>query len=575
MKTKLLLTASLLIASATLNAADFTVTVPENASLSIGTKSTHFVDFATVEPLTVTTADGVSTYTFDLAASKVYNYRTWMDGGLTNAGYFTMNADPAKCPVLIFTEDDYQSHSPSEFVHDVTFNKGYETGDIFVNINPRGHLRLKTGGRFDAHAMRSWELTDNVVNNYFIEPDFHYSVIDLEGKPSDNVITVTETPGSAWAEINAVGPGTAIVLVTYEAINLNYYSGVNKKDFAGGAFWGAIWPENTAVYVVTVDDGENSIDPNMLINEEYNSDAKKLAGQCVDAEHDVFYYLKGEPGCVYTFCPSNVDKVEIAYPEIVENRMRFNGFGTEGVTDNGDGSYTLLLKEGRQIVRLSDVDGNAVYQVLTAKECEREVSNASRPESDDYLPGDKIQIRYKGLRHPANKMAGIYNMSAYITYNGVPNGASLIQSANQYTFGSSEAAQTMTVTIPEDYDAKSSPRFVLSDGVIQVNGFGDPIGNHRSTSKDSGRSPNFNAVAHKTYFGYLPDVSVKVSSGEDDDIPTSVGSLFEMAENYPVDVFDISGKIILKNTNVSELSSLQPGLYIVRQNGKNRKILIH
>ena len=511
MKAKLLLAGSLLLTSTALHAVDFTVSVPENAGLIIGTKTAHFVDFAKVEPKSVDTQNGISTYTFDLTASKVYNYRTWMADGLTNAGYFTMNADVSKCPELKFSVNDYMAHAPSDVNHDVASNEGYETGDIFVNVNPRGHLQLSSGQKFDAHAMRTWELTDNAVNNYFIEPDFHYTVLDMKGKPSDSVITVSQNPGSAWAEIEAVGSGAAIVLVTYDGINVNYYSGKDRKDYLGGSWWGAIWPENTAVYVVSVDDANNDIEPNMLINEVYNEDAKKLAGKYVDAEHDVFYYLKGEEGCPYTFTPRNVANVDIAYPTIGKNSVSFEGFTSNGVTANSDGSYTVLLKEGRQIVRLQDASGNAVYQVLTAKTCEREISNASRPGSDLYQPGDKVEIRYKGLRHPANKMAGIYNMSAYITYNGTPNGTSLIQSANQYTFGSSEAAQTLTVTIPEDYDAESNPVFLLSDGVIQVNGFGDPIGNHRSTSKETGRVPNLNAVAHKTYFGFIPELSIDLS----------------------------------------------------------------
>lgn len=511
MKTKLFLLGCLALAPVFVNAADFSVSVPEGAHLIIGTKSKHFVDFSQIDPVGAVTLNGITTFTYDLPTGKVYNYRTWTDGGLTNAGYFTMNADASKCPVLAFTSDDYTAHSPNEICHDVKGNDGYETGDIFLNINPRGHLRLKSGETFDLHAMRTWELTDNSVNNYFIEPDFHFSVLNLDGQPSDDVVAIDETAGSAWASLKAVGPGSAIVLVTYDGICLNFYSGEQKKDYLGGSYWGGIWPENTGVFVVTVDDAESSADPNMTVNSVYNADAKKLSGEFVDAEHDVFYYLKEQKGFTYTFTPSNVSKVEIAYPSLSGNAMSFNGFASEGVTVNNDGSYSILLKQGRQIVRLSDASGRCVYQVMTAKECQREISNESRLGSTVFQPGDKLKISYKGLRHPANKIAGIYNMSAYVTYNGIPSGTSLIQSANQYTFGSSEAAQTMTVTIPDNIDTDVSSTFVMKDGVIQVTGFGDPIGNHRNTLKNDGRSPNLNAVAHQTYFGALPEVSVPLS----------------------------------------------------------------
>lgn len=508
---KSILTGLTALSAVTVLAADITITVPEDASIILGSKTSHFVDFTEYEPKSVTSLDGIASYTFDIPAGKVYNYRTWMEGGLTNAGYFTMNADNSKCPVLSFTAEDYKTHSPKEICHDVMSNAGYETGDIFLNINPEGYLKLNTGDNFDLHAMRSWELTDNAVNNYFIEPEFHYEVIDSEGNPSNSVITIESRPQSSWASLKALAPGMAIVLVTYDAINLDYYSGNERKDYLGGSFWGAIWPENTGVFVVSVDESESACKPHMLINEEYNADTKKMAGKYVDAEHDVFYYMKGGDGFRYTFRPENVSKVEIAYPTIGEQSLTFSGFTADGVEWDENGTVAITLKQGRQIVRLTDPDGNSVCQVMTAKECEREISNLSRPGSSFYQPGDKIQICYKGLRHPANKLAGIYNMSAYITYNGIPNGTSLIQSANQYTFGSSQAAQTVIATIPEDLNVDAGCRFVMDDGVVQVNGFGDPIGNHRTIIKDKGRSPNLNAVSHQTYFGSLPPVEIPIS----------------------------------------------------------------
>ena len=134
------------------------------------------------------------------------------------------------------------------------------------------------------------------------------------------------------------------------------------------------------------------------------------------------------------------------------------------------------------------------------------------PEASAFFPGDEVTVQYSGLFHPANKLAGIYNMSAYVTYNGNPNGTALILGSNQYTFGSAPKAQAVTFTIPEDYDADSNPEFILNEGVIQVKGFGDPIGNHRNISRFAGRSPNFNAAAHQTYFGAIPEVRIPVSS---------------------------------------------------------------
>ncbi len=490
---------------------NYVISVPEEASFELNIKFAHFVNFTPVEPLKVETADGKTNYTYYLAHGQVYNYRTGMAGKLTRAGYFTMSADAAKRPAIAFDTADYETADPHLINHSVSACGGYETGNIFLNINERGHLKLNQGQSFNLHAMRSWQLTDNSTNNYFMEPDFHYSVISVDGRPSTDVVEIRQTPGSAWAELNAVGNGTALVLVTYDAIGLNFYSGNDRKDYMGGEIWGAIWPENTGVFVVTVGSADSAVEPNMLINQDYNTGALKLAGSSVDAEHDVFYYLDSEPGAVYTFTPVGAVSVEMARPEIGERMASYSGFSSDGVTLNDDGSYSLLLTDGRQIVRLTDAAGNSVYQVLTARSCHRELINTSRPGSMIFQPGDEVKIQYSGLFHPANKLAGIYNMSAYVTYNGVPNGSSLILGSGQYTFGSAPSAQAVTVTIPADHDVDAQPSIRMTDGVIQVNGYGDPIGNHRTIDNIAGRSPNFTAVPHKTYFGMIPDVEIPIS----------------------------------------------------------------
>lgn len=527
---------------------DYTITLPAKADFQLGMKFTHFTDFTPVEPESTEVNGNVKSLKYRLALGQVYNYRTWKEGGLTQGGYFTMSADKTKRPVISFNESNYTAFDPKKVNHDAKSNDGYETGDIFVNINPQGQLKLNVGDTFDAHAMRTWELTDNSTNNYFIEPDFHYTVVGLDGKPSNGVIEISNanTSVSPWSTIKAVGKGTAIVLVSYDAIGLNYYSGAEKRPYMGGEFWGAIWPQNTGVYVVTVGEGESAVVPNMLINEDYNAGLSKMAGKYVDAEHDVFYYLDTEEGAYYTFTPEGVESITIAYPVIGEQSASYAGFGTEGVTKNDDGSYTLLLKEGRQIVRMTDAAGKSVYQVLTAKSCHREIVNATREGSEIFQPGDRIKIQYSGLFHPANKLAGIYNMSAYVTYNGIPNGSSLILGSGQYTFGSAASAQGVTVDIPESYDIETNPELVMDKGVIQVNGYGDPIGNHRSISRLAGRSPNFTAIAHKTYFGAIPEVRIKLT---------------------PIKKFDIKLVCNVKNADINvsfdgkELTAGEDGLY--------------
>ena len=198
--------------------------------------------------------------------------------------------------------------------------------------------------------------------------------------------------------------------------------------------------------------------------------------------------------------------------------------------------------------------------MLTAKECHREITNETRPDATDFIPGDKVKVQYSGLFHPANKLAGIYNMSAYVNYNGNPNGTSLILSANQDTFGSAAKAQAVTFVIPEDYDAEANPEFILDEGVIQVNGYGDPIGNHRTIDRFNGRSPNFTAIAHKTYFGAIPEVRVPVSK------TSGIDSVTDGADVEVVAYYDLQG--IASDTPRKGLN------IVVYSDGTTRKLMV-
>lgn len=525
---------------------DYVITAPKDVELLIGEKRAHFTDFSIISPYSKELEGKTAKITYKLPTGLIYNYRLWKEGALTNAGYFNLSTEETRRPVLNFTEDDFSLQDPKEYNHDVESNNGFETGDIFLNVNEKGFLKLNIGETFLLHTMRSWQLTDNSTNNYFMEPDFHFTVLDLEGNVCEDVITISSRPGSPWHEIQATGQGSVIVLVNYDGMKLNYYNGAAPNAYMGGEYWGAIWPENTGVFVVNVGDGESAVNSEFIVNEEINRDALKLVGKFVDSEHDVFYYTENYNGYPLTFKAENVAKVEVAYPEIGDYGVSFNGFCENGVEKENENEYKVLLKEGRQIVKLTDYNGVSEFQVLTAKKCAYNIINLSSPENKGYKPGDEIGIQFSGLRHPANKLAGVYNMSAYICYNGIPNGSSLILSGNQYTFGSNKDAQFLKVVIPANFDITKNKSFDLTDGVIQVNGYGDPIGNHRNISKTVGRSPNFTAVPHKTYFGALPDVKIYFNGAPDFDIYVS-------CEEEDVEIFLSRGENLL--------SYIEPGHY--------------
>ncbi len=482
------------------------------ASSSMG--MAHYVPFTEVQPISTQQSGSNTTYTYRLETDAWYAYRTWMDGKLTLTGRFTKMADPAQMPNLTFTTADYNAFAPTWSSHDV---KTYNVANIMLNINERGHLRMNVGEERDLLAQRDWQIVSTTTENFFLEPDYHFTVLNLNGQADNSVIRVTEadTHGSPWTTLQAVGKGTALVLVTYDALQYDIYNGKQKVTPTGGNKWSALWPENTGVFVVTVGDtAPMDLNPNITVNKSKNPTTEKLAGDNVDAEHDVFYYLDDEEGFEYTFTPQGAEKVEIAYPVIGSRMATYNGFSTTGVTQGDDGSYTLLLKQGRNIVRLTNAAGETVYQVMTAKPCQRTISNITHPGEEQAHPGDKIEVQYSGLFHPANKMSAVYNNSAYITYNGLEGGQSLYESANQYGFASAESAQLYGMQLPEELDVEQTPEFTVTEGCICVTGYGAAFGSHRNISKDKGLSANMNAISHKSYMGQLPSFSIPLQPAD-------------------------------------------------------------
>lgn len=514
--------ANTLTANANVNGAiamggDYSITVPSDANVYIGIKFAHFAPFKEIEASSIKTEGGNKVYTYRLADAQQYNFRTWKPGGLTQGGIFYYSTDATKCPTLAFTEADYAAKSPKFIDHDVKANGGFNVADIYLNINPQNHLKMNVGDKKDVTGFRTWQVVESTTNNYFLEPDYHYTLQSLTpGKTVEEIIKTerTDTNTDQWSTFTAVGKGTVLVTVTYDAIGLNQYdkSGV-KSSFVGGEYWSAIWPENTGVFVVTVGEDAAGITPNFLVgNNHENSASEKLAGNNIDADFDVFYYKKGDAGYAYTFKPEGAASVKVAYPTIGANAATYAGFGTEGITDNGDGSYTVLLKNGRQIVALYDAAGNAQYQVLNAKEVEVTVENATRPGSSLNIPGDKVSVKFNTLFHPAHKLAGIHNFSATVDYNNLSDGATTTATGNQYMFAATDAAQAVTVTIPTTWTAGTP--VTVDGGAIKVTGFGDLIGNHRNISRAAGRGANFTAVTHTCYFGVLPSTEIQVTEAK-------------------------------------------------------------
>src|SRR5699024_5630941 len=142
---------------------------------------------------------------------------------------------------------------------------------------------------------------------------------------------------------------------------------------------------------------------------------------------------------------------------------------------------------------------------------------------------------------------------AYMQYS-MQDGKTVNGGTAQYNFAASSNAQTLKVTIPEDYQEST---YTLSLGSLCVTGFGDPYGGHRSITLENGKDPNFNASIREAYLGQLPDITIPVTL---DKTVTSIEIATPPTKTayYEGDSFDPSGMVIAatysdgnKNENVT------------------------
>lgn len=489
MKLKHLLTLALTALTATAVRADVTVSVtaPSDAACSVSQKTgAHYAPFTIYPEVSQETADGMTKHTFNVPSSaRELAYRVSRPGSMTIADWFS----PSKTPEITIDEETLSANTEHYFNHD---GKTQYYADIYLNINQRGQLNLKSdGGYHDIVNLRTWQLTASTTGNNFLEPDFLYTVLDTDFRPDNSVVEV-----DADGHLTPKAPGTAIVQVRYNALGFH------------GKNWSEIWAENTGTFVVTVDADTDAM-PADNIHLAYKP------ANPMDAEHDILYYLSSEPGYSLTFTPQAGCTVTVANPVVdsARNTVSYpDAFSAKNVTANADGSVTVLLTFGRNIIRTADDAGNASYQVLSAKPMTSEIFY---PRDDKFiLPGDHVKLQLSGLYHVAGKLAGIYNSNCHVVYNDEIMDNGVLIGAGQYDFNTNSKVQRFEFDLPTRSEGES---FAVTLGSLTTQGYGSGPGAHRAITP-KGVNPNFTAGVAAARYGSLPDQYIPVSSFADVDM---------------------------------------------------------
>ena len=496
-----------------------TVTAPAGSTVSMGEFGNYYVyDFAT--PLSTKTEGDTMTVTFLLSETSVNHFlRVQHPDGVT---YWTFGKYKAGATFNV-TKDDLHIGDES-FTKDTVnrFNKNvYDLGNVYLNINEKGYLNLEQGQTRELDVFRSWQAIENFFNAQIALPDVHYTVVDLNGQPSDVVTITPDENNSSLAYMKANKAGTAIVLVTYDAMTHMQGQTSNKENRG----FSAIWPECTGVFVVSVRADGSSIATNMTMDR-MDAPISNDAQKALDAEHDILFYL-GDAGAAYSFKPEDGCTVTVAR-STVDSKLTFSGFTSQGVSVAEDGTVTVTgLTTGRHIICV-EKDGLKTYQVVTAQGVTYDLVDADGnvlPAGTEFKAGDKVTVQFHGLISPKEKISGAYNFNFTLYYKGAdgkyyksnPGGWGGV-----YDFSGNPVRQKLEITIPEDWDGLS---FDLT-GAIKVGGFAK-VPTHRILSYGDGIDNPYGTSA-AAIVSQLPALSLKLEGWHVNDVIEKIDAIGEV-----------------------------------------------
>lgn len=478
-----------------------TVTAPKGSTIDAGTLAKYYV-FSFLEPFARSVED--DTATFHLDKNTDYFYRVRHPEGATYWNYIRLSADAA----YTVTEEDLGLSG--DFNKDTIYhfeNNIYDRAGIYLNINTKGYKNMAVGETFELNSFRNWFAIESFMNAKVALPEMHYQVIDVNGNASDVVTITPNALNSNVAVMEAKHEGTAIVLVTYDAM-----THMNGQTSTASHRFSAIWPELTGVFVVNVGADGSAIQTNMNLDR-MDAVIEKDEARQLDAEHDILFYT-GTEGASYSFKPEAGCTVSVLRPTVTAASMTYSGgFTANGVTTAEDGTVTVSgLITGRNIIKVTK-GGLSTYQVVTArgvsyKFVNTEGTELTQEELAAIKPGDSVTIQFSNLISPKEKLSGAYNFNFSLYMQG-PDGTFFKSDPGGnfgvYDFSGNPERQKLTVTIPKFWAEET---YTLSGAIKQAGWPGVPT--HRGITYAVGTNPGFDAPKTAGILSRLPEITIPV-----------------------------------------------------------------
>ena len=473
-----------------------TFKVPEGSTITVGTLANYYV-YSYVDPVSEETPN-----VYNLDKNTDYFYRVQNPNGVTYWNYTKWDASSeveVTAADLHINDDSFNKSTIYRFEKNV-----YDRAGIYLNINTQGYKNMAVDETFELNSFRNWFAIESISNAKVALPDMHYQVIDVNGNDSDVVTITPDEKNSNVATMTAQHEGTAIVLVTYDAMT-------HMNGMGNNTVFSAIWPELTGVFIVTVGNDGSSIQTNMVLDR-MDADITKDEARQLDAEHDILFYL-GSEGASYSFKPEEGCTVTVAR-STVGSTMTFNGFTDAGVTVAEDGTVTITgLTTGRHIVKVAKSD-TANYQVITARGVSYDLVDEkgnvlTDEEKASIKAGDTVYLQFHDLISPKEKLSGAYNFNFSLYYKGEDGTYFRSDPGSQwgvYDFSGNPVRQLIKITIPKYWDTDT---YSLTGAIKQAGWPGVPT--HRGITYAKGAEKGFNAPSVSGILSRLPEVSIPVA----------------------------------------------------------------
>lgn len=356
----------------------------------------------------------------------------------------------------------------------------YDYSSMITNLPDSSEIELEVGEYFDLVPLRAWQAVASTGTNEYQEPEWNYAVVGGDASVVSLEITEDDKTGQ-FGRIHAEGEGTALVAFWYDAME---WQNEGKNDENGLYLWSATWPELTGIAVVHVGGSETQTEIRSNIN--------------VTGERAVYYLrsqtsadgvtVQKEENAAYTFTPTAetngaetpISSVRVHKPVMAENG-ELSANPSDWLTDgdwtkysaNEDGSYTLELSEGRNIVEIQAGDAT-VYHVILARGLDVTITNVYNP-GNALAVGNTAQVEISGLLPVTYKMGAIYNPSNH-TFTAKLNGVE-----KTFSFGQWLTGTRFRIELTEE-DAGT---YVISEGLLTAAGWGEPVSAHKGLTRNS------------------------------------------------------------------------------------------